>query len=132
MRYAGREINSVGSQLWTNPFYWSSKAERDAYIAEHALPINPVTRELGMSGECGCGAFAQPGELARWRAVDPSFGERIDRLSQEVLAAGFTWSWEGHPPAGGHNKGQSLLMPLCGDSCFKSAIVRGELADEQA
>lgn len=132
MVYAGREIDRVGSQLWVNPFYWSPKHERDAYIAERALPINPVTRKLGMSGECGCGAYAQPGELERWRAVDPEFGARIDRLSQEVLERGFTWSWEGHPPAGGHNKDQAtMFMPLCGDSCFKSAIVRSELGDEQ-
>jgi 3'-phosphoadenosine 5'-phosphosulfate sulfotransferase (PAPS reductase)/FAD synthetase len=126
MRYAGREINTVGSQLWVNPFYWSSKAERDAYISKHNLPINPVTKELGMSGECGCGAFAQKGELERWRKVDPSFGERIDKLSEEVLANGFTWSWEGHPPSGGFNPGQSHLMPLCGASCYKSAVVREE------
>lgn len=129
MAYAGREINKVGSQLWVNPFYWSSKLERDAYIAVHNLPINPVTKELGMSGECGCGAFAQKGELARWRRVDPSFGTRIDRLSLEVLGKGFTWSWEGHPPPGGFNKDQgAMFMPLCGDSCFKSAVVQEEIA----
>jgi len=137
MRYAGREINTNGSQLWVNPFYWSSKAERDQYIAKHKLPINPVTRELGMSGECGCGAYAQPGELERWRKVDPSFGERIDRLSQEVLAKGFTWSWEGHPPKGGHNKDQIVMdgdgfMPLCGASCYKSAVVQQELAESES
>lgn len=134
MRYAGREINHNGSQLWVNPFYWSSKAERDAYIEQHKLPINPVTKELGMSGECGCGAYAQKGELALWRKVDPEFGERIDRLSMEVLEAGFTWSWEGHPPTGGHSKDQPHFdgfMPLCGASCFKSAVVRAEEDEEQ-
>lgn len=126
MAYAGREVNTVGSQLWVNPFYWSSKAERDKYIAENGLTINAVTTLLGMSGECGCGAFAQRGELARWRAVDPSFGERIDRLSEEVLERGFTWSWESAPPKGGHDPSQLSLMPLCGASCFKSAVVRAE------
>lgn len=129
MIYAGREVNKRDAQIWASPFYWSSKAERDAYIAEHKLPINPVTQQLGMSGECGCGAFAQPGELAKWRACDPAFGERIDRLSQAVLANGFTWSWEGRPPEGGANKQQLHLMPLCGDSCYKSAIVQEELGD---
>lgn len=82
MAYAGQGgYNCVGAQLWVNPFYWSSKAERDAYIVEHNLPVNPVTRELGMSGECGCGAFAQPGELARWRACDPE-SERASIASQ--------------------------------------------------
>lgn len=129
MRYAGKEINTVGSQLWVSPFYWTQRADRDAYLAEHVFPINPVTEELGMSGECGCGAFAQKGELPRWRKVDPAFGERIDGLSQQVLERGFTWSWEGHPPEGGFNPDQhTLFTPLCGATCYKSAIVREEVA----
>lgn len=129
MGYAGREINTVGSQVWINPLYWWTKEQRDAYNAESKIPENPVTKQLGMSGECGCGAFAHPGELARWRAVDPSFGQRIDNLQQRVLQCGFTWSWEGRPPKGGFDKDQLDILhhPLC-VGCEKSAIVQAELA----
>jgi 3'-phosphoadenosine 5'-phosphosulfate sulfotransferase (PAPS reductase)/FAD synthetase len=125
MGYAGREINKVGAQVWINPLYWWTKAERDAYNAASGLPENPVTKALGMSGECGCGAFAHSGELERWRAVDPEFGKRIDRLQTEVLARGFTWSWEGRPPKGGFQPNQLGLfrLPLC-VGCEKSAIVQ--------
>jgi 3'-phosphoadenosine 5'-phosphosulfate sulfotransferase (PAPS reductase)/FAD synthetase len=126
MGYAGREVNKVRAQIWTNPFYWSSQAERDAYNAASGMPRNPVADALGMSGECGCGAFAHPGELSRWRAVDPSFGARIDRLQSEVLARGFTWNWEGRPPKGGFNPGQLGFLPLC-VGCEKSAIVQEEM-----
>lgn len=128
MGYAGREINTVGAQVWINPLYWWTEGERDAYNATSGMPENPVTGELGMSGECGCGAFAHPGELARWKAVDPSFGERIERLQQKVLERGFTWSWEGRPPKGGFDKTQQdfFQRPMC-VGCEKSVIVRAEL-----
>jgi len=124
MGYAGREINKVGAQVWINPMYWFSKEERDEYNVNSGMPENPVTKELGMSGECGCGAFAHPGELERWRAVDPSFGARIDALQQKVLDKGYSWSWEGRPPKGGFNPDQMNLFqrPMC-VGCEKSAVV---------
>lgn len=133
MGYAGREINTVGSQVWINPLYWWDKEKRDAYNMANGIPENPVTKQLGMSGECGCGAFAHPGELARWRAVDPSFGARIDNLQQRVLQCGFTWSWEGRPPKGGFDKDQLDILhhPLC-VGCEKSAIVQAELTEQDA
>lgn len=129
MGYAGREVNTVGGQVWANPLYWWNKADRDVYNANSGVPANPVAKALGMSGECGCGAFAQPGELDRWRKIEPAFGRRIDRLQSEVLARGFTWNWEGRPPKGGHNANQLGLfqMPMC-VGCEKSAIVQEELA----
>jgi 3'-phosphoadenosine 5'-phosphosulfate sulfotransferase (PAPS reductase)/FAD synthetase len=128
MGYAGREVNKVRAQIWANPIYWWSKAERDAFNAASGIPGSPVAKALGMSGECGCGAYAHPGELAKWRAIDPSFGERIDRLQSECLARGFTWGWEGRPPKGGFNAAQGGLfpMPLC-VGCEKSAIVQAEM-----
>lgn len=127
MGYAGREINTVGSQVWINPLYWWSKERRDEYNAANGLPENPITKALGMSGECGCGAFSHPGELAKWRTIDPTFGERIDALQQKCLAKGFTWGWEGRPPKGGFNKDQLTFgLPMC-VGCEKSAIVREEM-----
>lgn len=128
MGYAGREINLVGSQLWINPLYWWTKEQREAYRRASGMPINEAAQALGMSGECGCGAFAQPGELERWRKVDPGFGDRIDRLQERVLERGYTWNWEGRPPKGGHNPAQEhLFAPMC-TGCLKSAVVQEELA----
>lgn len=134
MGYAGREINRIGAQVWVNPIYWFTKQDRANYIAEYHLPVNPISIELGMSGECGCGAYAQPGELKAWKRVDAAFGERIEKLQQEVLANGFTWAWDGRPPAGGHNPNQLgldsevILAPLCGSGCMRSAVVQEEEA----
>ena len=114
MRYVGREINHVGSQLWTNPIYWWSATDRDAYIAKHNLPINPISALLGMSGECLCGAFAHKGEKSLVRIADPRTADRIDALEQEVFDAGWNWGWEGKPPIGGASKDQTdMFRPLC-------------------
>ncbi len=132
MKYGGREVNRDGAMVWANPLYWWTKAQRDEYNRASGLPKNTVCDDLGMSGECGCGAFAHKGELERWRKVDPSFGERIDRLSAEALALGFTWSWEAAPPAGGYNKDQhQLFHPLC-FGCEKSAVVQSEITGQDA
>ena len=130
MGYAGREVNKVRAQIWANPLYWWPKEQRDSYNASSGMPRNPIADALGMSGECGCGAFAHPGELARWSAVDPSFGKRISLLQSECLALGHTWNWEGRPPKGGFNKNQmSLFHPLC-VGCEKSAVVKDEIGLE--
>jgi 3'-phosphoadenosine 5'-phosphosulfate sulfotransferase (PAPS reductase)/FAD synthetase len=114
MRYGGREINQVRSQIWVNPIYWWSVSDRDRYIAEHELPINPISELLGMSGECLCGAFAHPGEKELIRLVDPKTARRIDQLESDVLDCGFPWSWEGGPPSGGLDRSQmELFMPMC-------------------
>lgn len=130
--YAGHEITKIKAQIWASPIYWWTDAERDAYDTASGMPRNPTADALGMSGECGCGAYAQRGELARWEKVDPSFGVRIRRLESECFARGFTWRWEGRPPKGGHNPAQGILdlsqMPLC-TNCTKSAVVQAELAD---
>lgn len=131
--YVGREVNKYRGQVWANPLYWWTDEENRAYRAASGIPPNPTAEALGMSGECGCGAYAQRGELKRWEAVDPSFGERIRGLEAECLARGFTWGWEGAPPKGGFNAAQGVLdlpqMPLC-TNCVKSAVVQAELADE--
>lgn len=125
--YAGREINKIGSQIWVNHTYWWTNEDRDAYDSASGMPRNPYADALGMSGECGCGAYAHPGELARWESIDPSFGERIRRLEGECLSRGFTWGWEGRPPKGGRNQKQGeMFAPLC-INCIKSAVVQAEM-----
>lgn len=114
MRYAGREVNRAGSQLWVNPIYWWSGTERDAYIKAHNLPINPISAMLGMSGECLCGAYAHRGEKSLVKLVDRETHDRICALEQSVSDAGFNWGWEGRPPSGGHNPAQlDVFRPLC-------------------
>lgn len=127
--YAGREINTVGGQVWINPLYWWTKEQMAEYRKASGMPVNQAAKALGMSGECGCGAFAQKGELSRWAKADPAFAARIVSLQERVLAKGYTWSWEGRPPKGGHNPDQlDIFNPMCA-GCIKSAVVQEELAN---
>lgn len=114
MRYAGKEVNRVGSQLWVSPIYWWSATERDAYNKAHGLPVNPVSAMLGMSGECLCGAYAHKGEKSLVKLVCPETHARIEALELRASEAGFNWGWEGRPPIGGRNPAQlDAFRPLC-------------------
>lgn len=91
-----------GSVIWASPLAnWSSDDMRIYRALSRDVPRNAVSDRLGMSGECLCGAFAEPGELDRVRGIDPECAEWIDRLQDEVRAAGITdhrceWGWGSH------------------------------------
>ena len=93
------EHERVGSIIWASPLAnWSSDDMRIYRALNPDIPRNPISDALGMSGECLCGAFAEPGELERVRAIDPECADWIDRLEAEVLEAGITdhrckWGW---------------------------------------
>ncbi len=126
MGYKGREINKKGAQVWVNPIYWWSRQTRDDYLMENQIRRNPVTDELGISGECMCGAFAQPGELDRLRKVDPELAARIDALHEEIKHK-FAWGWEGRPPKKPKSSPRDI-HPMC-IGCEKSAIVQAEMME---
>lgn len=117
--YGGSEVNHRGAQMWVNPMYWVGQSWMATYPDRHKLSRNPVSIELGMSGECGCGAFAKLGELAIWRRVDPLFGERIDGLQDELRAKGLPCRWEDRPPAERDAATPDLFSPMC-VNCLKS------------
>jgi hypothetical protein len=118
--YGGAEITRRYAQVWVNHMYWAGKSAIYHNLVRSGLPRNPVAVELGMSGECGCGAFAEEGELAIWRRADPDFGRRIDRLQLETQALGVHCRWEGRPPRGRQNAGTpDLFQPMC-VNCLKS------------
>jgi 3'-phosphoadenosine 5'-phosphosulfate sulfotransferase (PAPS reductase)/FAD synthetase len=123
-----RTCSKVDSQVWVNPFYHAIPEDFDDYRDRHSLPANPVKEKLGMSGECGCGAFAKKGELESWGNACPAFADRIARLESEAAARGLPWGWEDERPSWFSDaiKGQGLLpfMPFC-SACRK----RDEVAE---
>lgn len=125
MGYKGREINRKGAQVWINPIYWWTRSDRDAYLDSYKIERNPVSVDLGISGECLCGAFAHPGELDRVRAVDPEVAARIDALHEEIKGR-FPWGWEERPPTVAAPDRPSVGQLCAG--CEKSAVVQAELA----
>lgn len=89
MRTQSAWFRARSSQLWTNPIMYFRTPEMRAYRAEHGLPESDVAALLHRSGECNCGAFAQPGEREELRSLWPEwFDETIAALERESEAAG--------------------------------------------
>jgi 3'-phosphoadenosine 5'-phosphosulfate sulfotransferase (PAPS reductase)/FAD synthetase len=85
-------------RVWCSPFfYWSNDQVRE-YRTKLDLPKNPAKEYLCMSGECLCGAFAQPGELSQIETFFPVTGRYLRDLERRVRAAGFPWGWDEPPP----------------------------------
>jgi hypothetical protein len=121
--YGGKEITFKGAQMWVNHVYWKGQSWSNSYLNERLVPRNPVARQYGMSGECLCGAFAKPGELAMVRRVDPGVSARIERLQIEARARGHDWGWEDRPPRPPKMRDDQLtgdlFHPMC-VHCLKS------------
>lgn len=83
----GRKPNDV----WVNVIHWWTKEEKIDYL--QGVPQNPVSKELGRSGECMCGTMQ--GALDRIAAKNycPAWGEWLDGLEKKVIANGFPWKW---------------------------------------
>lgn len=117
--YGGKEITFKGAQMWVNHMYWAGQSWSYHYLQSVGIPRNPVAVELGMSGECGCGAYAEEGELAMWRRACPAFGARIEALQRRVHNR-HPWGWEQGPPKERDDKLTiDMFSPLC-THCLKS------------
>lgn len=99
MRLPPVPVERAGRRVWCQPFFYWSNEQMAAYRESQCLPESPVAQMLHMSGECLCGAFARPGELAEIEFFYPETGKRIRNLQERVRAAGFPWDWGTKPPA---------------------------------
>lgn len=97
-----KEIQKEGAQLWVAPVANWSDNDMAVYRAHHDLPKNPVAENLGMSGECLCGAYAKPGELELIKKHYPETARYIESIEEN---SGCPWRWEDKPTAA-----QSRLM----------------------
>jgi len=120
-------IQEDGVKIWCAVIHDWSKNDCNEYIEEQDLPQNPVVLNINKSGECLCGAFARKGELDQLLDHYPEVAEEIEKLEEEVRAAGFPWGWEDGPPDWWKDKDNQQLLfdemtdppPLCW-SCPKS------------
>jgi len=100
--------------IWVNPLVDWTASDKARYMRANDLPTNRVVELLCMSGECLCGAFAEPGELEMIRAFYPAAAAEIDRIAAKVKAAGKHCIWGTRPP-GTRNKpaANQRELPLC-------------------
>lgn len=126
------EHERVDSVVWVSPLAnWTSEDMAD-YRARYSLPRNEVAEALGMSGECLCGAFAEPGELQRIEALFPAVVEEIRALEVRLLEAGSVpeercmWGWGAYRDGGPASK----TGPLCSSCDFRAdPAKRGEVSE---
>jgi 3'-phosphoadenosine 5'-phosphosulfate sulfotransferase (PAPS reductase)/FAD synthetase len=82
------DIMKDGSVVWVAPIaHWSNKNVSE-YRKKFNLPINDVTVNLHMSGECLCGSFAKKNELEQIRFFYPKTAEYIESLQDLVKENG--------------------------------------------
>lgn len=114
MGYVQPEIR-VGATVWIAPCYGHSKADNLGIIQREKLPVNPVTKVLGMSGECLCGAFAKPNEFEQ--KILPNFPEtacQILSLQRAARDQGVHAVWGTKPPQEKPlDRDDIPWMPLC-------------------
>ncbi len=90
-------IQRSGSSVWVSPLTDWSAVDVTTYISELSLLRNPVVDLLHMSGECLCGAFAKPDELAEITLWYPDVGLRIKALEAQAECAGVHARWGTRP-----------------------------------
>jgi 3'-phosphoadenosine 5'-phosphosulfate sulfotransferase (PAPS reductase)/FAD synthetase len=128
------ENEREGSAIWASPFANWTKDDLNEYRETFDVPRNTMADTLGMSGECLCGAFAEPGEYDRILAAAPEVAEQILQIEEDAIAAGIPeprcrWGWgayrgdpNGTPPKSG---------PMC-SSCDDRFELRRMTPDERS
>jgi 3'-phosphoadenosine 5'-phosphosulfate sulfotransferase (PAPS reductase)/FAD synthetase len=86
-----------GRKVWVAPILNWTTEDKNEYIDLHKLKRNPVVDKLCMSGECLCGAFAHPGEMAELEAAYPETADRIKALEGKVALNGLPAKWGQRP-----------------------------------
>lgn len=119
MRVHPEPIRRERAQLWINPILDWTKANVDDYMESVGLPRNPVVDKLHRSGECLCGALANPQEL-EWIAFwYPEVAAYIRGLEQDCFNRELPYNW-GTKTSTPFDANQPML-PLCQDCATRWA-----------
>lgn len=86
-----------GAQLWVAPIINWDEQQKVVYQTEHAIRRNPVTTNLGISGECLCGAFAKPGEMGKIKEFYPRAFSHIQNCEANAAENGKHCAWGMRP-----------------------------------
>jgi 3'-phosphoadenosine 5'-phosphosulfate sulfotransferase (PAPS reductase)/FAD synthetase len=106
-------VEARGGQLYVNPLIDWTAYDMRSYRAEHDLSESPASALLHRSGECNCGAFAEPGEREMLRSLYPEWFREIEQLEREAAELGIpACKWGERPP----DEEPSEAGPLC-SSC---------------
>lgn len=152
-------IQVIDGIRWVSPMMNWDEDDKDEFLETNKIEKSPVSKCLGMSGECGCGSYALPGERQKIKDCGyKRFGKQIDDLQETLFNIGFTWGWDDPVPQGkeyvvvmekifpgwselkSHQKAvskmkkngeQDLFMPLCHRCEFSHRVKEVSISDAQ-
>jgi 3'-phosphoadenosine 5'-phosphosulfate sulfotransferase (PAPS reductase)/FAD synthetase len=100
--------------IWTNIIHNWTQQQRDIFLEENKVIINPVAVNLCRSGECMCGTMQSKGERLEASILYPGWGRWLDSLEEEAINLhGFGWG-DQFPKKRDKNQGD-LFQPMCRD-----------------
>lgn len=112
-------VQRDGGRVWVNPLFWWTTPERNAYQSATRIERNPISEIIcGSSGDCLCGAMADPDgdkEMASLETWFPDSGKRLRDLERRAAAAGVWCKWGHKPPSPpkAELEHPSIFMPMC-------------------
>jgi len=114
MRLHPIPVRRERTKVWVHPHLDWSGLDVSRYVDAQGLRRNPVVDKLHRSGECLCGALADPKELDEIGFWYPAVAQRIHDLEYACFKAGLPHRW-GRDPSQPIDPNQPML-PMC-DSC---------------
>lgn len=86
--------------MWVNICNEWTNSEVNAFAMDHNLDKyrSPISKAIGVSGECFCGCYAQKGELTELKIASPSTYEKITSIHKWLRQnTDKDWDWESGP-----------------------------------
>lgn len=127
-------VQRDGARVWVNPLFWWTTPERNAYQMAQGIPRNPISEIIcGSSGDCLCGAMADPDgekEMASLEMWFPAMARRLRELERQARAVGAWAKWGHKPPPKPKEEtdsGPDLFMPMCSGCEARYEDREGEL-----
>ena len=88
-QYTKKKINKDGRLVFVLPFLFKNGVQTSRYFFEYGLKKSPAYElGFGISGECLCGAFADPWERLLIQRNDPELYEYLVNLEEKVKREG--------------------------------------------
>jgi 3'-phosphoadenosine 5'-phosphosulfate sulfotransferase (PAPS reductase)/FAD synthetase len=112
-----RQDPAAQGNIWVNLIHNWTQKDRDDYLVDRGVRINPVAVQLCRSGECMCGTMQTQQERWEAAAIYPKWGAWLDNLETEVRAK-FGIGW-GESFKKATLVTPDLFQPMCKD-CLKS------------